>query len=392
MRSSLVVLVAVAGCKYLDQPKKVAELQRRLDEIADKVSDMAGEPVGQVKSEKAAKEEADRHAAAGKKGKDRKAARDDDRAPDVRGGRSGRDDREDRDARDARDGDGQDGKDARDARGARDDEGKPGRADKVARDDEGARRRRDRDGGDEAAARDDRGDRDRAAPEPIALTPPADVPWSYDGATGPDAWASLDDAFGACGTGQAQSPIDILPRRSDAPEEIVVYRPVTGTIVDDGHGLSLEVSGAAFIVIDGTRFDLVSMRVHTPGEHTIAGDTFPMELQLVHRSKAGAVAIVAVLFDEGEPSAALAPLWKAAPRGRGSAKLKKPFDIEALLPKDRHAYRYEGSLTSPPCSEGVIWEVMRRPRTEDARVIAGLRHRFGANARPVQDAGDREVR
>jgi carbonic anhydrase len=387
VRAYLVVLLSLAGCKYIDQPTKVAALEKRLDEMADRVGELTGAAT-------------DADADGEHEGDDGEAAGGTKSARGTKA-KGGRDARSARDARATRE--------ARRPRGA-----KPGRDDDAGDDERAAgprkpadrrgRARGDDDEGDGGRDRDadgaggDRGARDRAAgpaaepAEPIALVPTVDVPWSYDGAGGPAAWGALDPSFAACERGAAQSPIDILPRHSEAPEVIYAYRPAAATVVDTGHGLRLDVDGGGFIVVDGARYDLLQLHVHTPAEHTIAGDSFPLELHLVHRSKAGGVAVVAVLYGEGEPSTGLAPLWKGAPRGRGSARLKKPFDVDAILPRDRAAYRYDGSLTTPPCSEGVIWHVLRRTRSEDERALATIRRRFGATARPIQELGDRTVR
>jgi len=218
------------------------------------------------------------------------------------------------------------------------------------------------------------------------------VPWSYRGERGPDAWGGLDPSFGKCASGEAQSPIDILPQRARPPDVVFVYQATAGAVVDNGHTLQVDLERGSYAVVDGERFELVQFHVHTPSEHTIAGDVFPLEVHLVHQSQAGALAVVGVLFAEGEPSTALAPVWKSAPRSTGQRRLKSKFDPSTILPREQGAYRYDGSLTTPPCSEGVRWIVMRRTRTEDPTRIAGLRDRFGSNARPIQELGARELR
>lgn len=366
MRHLVVLLLALAGCKYLDQPKKVAELEKRLDEVSTALSDLTGEPVGLRPGAKTADH--------GKKaaGKAKRAKADQD-AKDVKAGKTAT------------------------ARAARDDNAaEPADPDHAAaeteRSDRDAGPAADHPAGDWRAAAHDASAEPAAAPAAEPAKAPASVHWSYGGDDGPSAWSKLDPSFAACAKGDHQSPIDILPKHSEAPEVIFVYRPSAATVVDDGHTLEVDLAPGSFIVVDGTRYELIQFHVHTPSEHTIAGDSFPMELDLVHRSKAGRVVVVAVLFTEGEASTALAAVWKAAPKAKGAAKLKRPFDPGLLLPKDQAAYRYDGSLTEPPCTEGVIWEVLRRPRTEDEQTIAGLRKHFGANARPVQELGDRALR
>ena len=377
MRHHLVFLIALTGCKYLDQPKKVNELEKRLDEVSGALSELTGEPVGQRPGK--ASEGAD-----GERGAKDKKARGAKRK-DPKGTRG-----------------------ATSTKAAQGEDARPAPGTKVARrdrdqdeDDEDQHDDADEGRDDQVDGRDQRiSDRRALASEraasaiapAAAAAPPADVPWGYQPADGPDAWATLHPSFAACGNGERQSPIDIMPRRSQAPEVIFVYKPTAGTVVDDGHGLEVDLAPGSFMVVDGARFDLIELQLHTPSEHTVAGDSFPMELHLVHRSKAGALAVIGVLFTEGEASSALAPVWKGAPKARGSSKLKKMFDPEALLPREHAAYRYDGSLTTPPCTEGVIWHVFKRPRTEDEQTIGAFRRRFGATARPVQELGGRELR
>ena len=233
---------------------------------------------------------------------------------------------------------------------------------------------------------------DRDRPEPAAAHG-AGPHWTYTGADGPSQWADLDEQYARCGDGHEQSPIDIVPhRRGDAEESVFfMYRPTRGKVTDNGHTLQVDLEPGSYAVVDGARYDLVQFHVHTPSEHTIAGEPFAMEVHLVHKSKAGKLAVVGVLFADGAPSPALAPVWKQAPKAEGSAALKKPFDPGVLLPRDTGAYRYAGSLTTPPCSEGVKWIVLRRTATDDDKRIAWFRDRFGANARPTQALGEREV-
>jgi len=377
-RYALLLLVAVAGCKYLDQPKKVAELEKRLDEVALAVTDLTGKPVGLRPAPKHAEEdEADAEDDHGKKGKAKGKGKADKEAKGdkAKAGRGRHDDEAEADGEDSE-------------RAASDERPRP---DWRKRDDAGA----GEDGHGEHGERSEHTDEPAApADEPpaVAKAPAANVHWAYEGAEGPAAWSHLDPAFETCAVGHRQSPIDILPRRSEAPEVIFVYKPTAATVVDNGHTLQVDLAAGSFIVVDGTRYDLVQFHVHTPSEHTIAGDPFPMEVHLVHKNKAGKLAVVGVMFTEGEASVAMAPVWKGAPKAKGSAPLKKEFDPAALLPKDHAAYRYDGSLTTPPCTEGVIWHVLKRPRTEDEARIAAFPRRFGSNARPVQELGERELR
>jgi carbonic anhydrase len=168
------------------------------------------------------------------------------------------------------------------------------------------------------------------------------------------------------------------------------YRPTAGELVDNGHTLQMNLQPGSTAVVDGHAYDLVQFHIHTPSEHTVGGEALPMEVHLVHKDKAGKLAVVGVRFAAGTASAAMTPVWAAAPAKGGKAKVAR-FDPATLLPRDRSAYRYDGSLTTPPCSEGVEWIVMRRTATDSAAHIEAFEKRFGANARPVQPLFDRAI-
>ena len=320
----LTALIALApGCKVFDQPKRVDGLEQRVDELADAVSKLVGEPVAQRQKPKAkAHDEEGDGEAADADPKARKARRPKSEA------RAGRD-RGDRTAK------------------AEPDQHRQASA-KASHDDDPAEEPADPPADDHAAADDDHADAAEPTPPPAAHG--AAPHWAYAGAQGPSHWGELDEQFAACGDGHEQSPIDILPKRRAAQDESVffVYKPT-------------------------------------------AGEAYAMELHLVHKNKAGKLAVVGVLIADGAPSSALAPVWKQLPKAGGSGALKKPFDPSALLPSDTGAYRYAGSLTTPPCSEGVKWIVLRRTATDADKRIAAFRARFGANARPTQSLGEREL-
>jgi carbonic anhydrase len=228
-----------------------------------------------------------------------------------------------------------------------------------------------------------------AAPPAHKGTPPH---WSYVGADGPAAWGKLWPEWASCGEGKAQSPIDIEPKAGRASPIEFNYRPTAATIVDNGHTLQVNLAAGSSIAIDGHAYQLLQFHVHTPSEHSIAGERFPMELHLVHKDDAGKLAVVGVFFDVGAASQALDPVWSKWPRKVGvEGKLPKPIDPAALLPGTRTLYRYDGSLTTPPCTEGVVWNVLRRPMTDSKSNLDILRLRYPSNARPVLPRGTREV-
>lgn len=225
-----------------------------------------------------------------------------------------------------------------------------------------------------------------------APTAAAHPHWSYEGPTGPSAWGTLSSEWAACGSGKVQSPIDIEPKAPRASAITFAYRPTAATVIDNGHTLQVNLAPGSSIDIDRTVYQLVQFHVHTPSEHSIAGERYPMELHLVHRNVAGQLAVVGVMYDVGSASRALEPVWSRWPSKTGAEdKLRKPFDPSALLPETTTAYRYQGSLTTPPCSEGVVWNVLRRTMTESRSNLDLLRLHYPTNARPVVARGDREI-
>ncbi|HEV8240335.1 MAG TPA: carbonic anhydrase family protein [Thermoanaerobaculia bacterium] len=218
--------------------------------------------------------------------------------------------------------------------------------------------------------------------------------WSYSGADGPDRWAALSNAFATCGSGHQQSPIDLTaaaPRDLANPQ--IAYLPSEARIVDNGHAVEVDFDRAGSILtLDGVPYSLVQLHFHSPSEHTIDGNSFAIELHLVHQAESGAQAVVGVFIAGGSENPALVPLLSALPsKENREVRLRGPFDPSTLLPADLRAYRYTGSLTTPPCSEGVTWLVMATPITASGQQIAALARALEGNNRPVQARGDREI-
>jgi carbonic anhydrase len=212
--------------------------------------------------------------------------------------------------------------------------------------------------------------------------------WDYKDA---DTWGDLSPAFAACKTGKQQSPIDITPAKSDASDIVFDYRPTKATVKDNGHTYQVDLAPGSGVNIDDKRYDLLQFHVHTPSEHTIAGEAYALEVHLVHKSADGKLAVIGVLVDRGAANPGLAAAWKKLPKPDKTESVRKPFDPAALLPADRTVFRYEGSLTTPPCGEGVLWNVMRHTVSHAGNDIDVVRARFGDNARPVQAMGARKL-
>ncbi len=221
----------------------------------------------------------------------------------------------------------------------------------------------------------------------------ADHAWTYSGPSGPDHWGEKDPSHAACRVGAQQSPVDLTaPISAFASSPQIDWSRVNGgEIVNNGHTLQMNVEKAGGIVRNGKLFKLIQFHFHTPSEHTIDGHHFPMEAHFVHQASDGSLAVIGVMFTEGANNATLDPIWWAAPGMPGKAAVSFAFDPEDLLPTNRASMWYEGSLTTPPCSEIVDWTVMTTPLTASKAQITVFRSLFGENARPTQPLNRRFI-
>ena len=233
------------------------------------------------------------------------------------------------------------------------------------------------------------------AEKAAARTPDGHSPhWSYDGSGGPEAWARLNPEFAKCGTGQRQSPIDIRGGiKVDLDPVQFDYKPVGFGVVDNGHTVQVNVGGGNAIEVQGRRYDLVQFHFHRPSEERIDGRQFDMVAHLVHKDAEGRLAVGAVLLDRGSAHAVVQQVWNNLPLEKGEQlDARTPIDLSALLPADKRYYTYMGSLTTPPCSEGVLWMVMQQPVTISQQQINIFARLYPMNARPIQSAAGRLIK
>lgn len=220
--------------------------------------------------------------------------------------------------------------------------------------------------------------------------------WSYAGGGGPSHWAELDAKNIACGSGKSQSPIDIRTKdvhRENLPALIFDYRSTPLHIIDNGHSIQIDVEPGSFLRIGDKSYQLVQFHFHHPSEERINGKASDMVAHLVHRDSAGALAVVAVLLNHGTANATVETLWRHLPKQKDHELdfAKVSIDPSGFLPRDRSYFTYTGSLTTPPCSEGVQWIVLKSPSTLSKGEIATFAAHYPNDARPLQKLNGRQV-
>lgn len=217
--------------------------------------------------------------------------------------------------------------------------------------------------------------------------------WGYEAHNGPALWGTLDRAFCACALGAEQSPIDLTGGRRAALTPVGFdYRRSRIEVENTGHTIQMNPEPGHGIVLDGVRHELSQFHFHRASEHLVDGVPYPMELHFVHRNGSGGLAVVGVLICEGGENAALAPAWARLPSDPGEPRaVPGEIDLAALLPPFRTTWRYRGSLTTPPCTEGVAWIVPDQPLPMSPAQIAAFAAIYPNNRRPVQPLGGRDL-
>ena len=238
----------------------------------------------------------------------------------------------------------------------------------------------------------------RAAVVKAAPPPPPPVArgthWSYEGDSGPASWSKINVDWAKCGNGSRQSPIDIRDGMKVELEQISFdYHPSSFNVVDNGHTVQVGVSGGNYITVQNRMFELQQFHFHRPSEERINGKAFEMVVHLVHRDAEGRLAVLALLLERGAPQATIQTVWNNLPLEK--FETMQPtilLDPAEMLPARRDYYTYMGSMTSPPCSEGVLWLVMKQPVQASPAQMALFSRLYPLNARPIQPANGRIIK
>ena len=222
--------------------------------------------------------------------------------------------------------------------------------------------------------------------------------WSYDELTGPEYWGELDPGNSACVNGSEQSPINLEFSQVKVDKKLkgnhIYYEPTTFTLLNNGHTVQANATTENNrIVVDGTEYKLAQFHFHTPSEHQFNSQNYDMELHLVHNDENGKLAVLGVMIQEGRENKILAPVWSALPNKETNQVISEKYliNLQALLPQNQMAFHYDGSLTTPPCTEEVKWIVFEQPIEMSKEQVQTFQQFFSDNRRPVQPLNEREI-
>ena len=235
-------------------------------------------------------------------------------------------------------------------------------------------------------------------PRQLALAEPLLKPyqgnrWSYEGETGPANWGR-NPLWSQCASGQRQSPIDLRDGMKVDLEQIVFdYKPSAFNVTDNGHTIEVNVGSGNYITVQGRSYELLQFHFHRPSEERINGKGFEMVVHMVHRDAEGKLAMLAVLLERGKSQNMIQTVWNNLPLEKNETVAPSiVLDPAEVLPAAREYFTYMGSLTTPPCSEGVLWLVMKQPMQASPAQMALFARLYPLNARPIQANAGRVVK
>ena len=216
--------------------------------------------------------------------------------------------------------------------------------------------------------------------------------WEYGGEANPTRWGELAPEFKSCQEGHAQSPINIDSYREGEPTKIEFnYQPTTAEVIDTGHTIQVNYEPGSTAKIGNEIYELKQLHFHTPSEHRIDDEASAMEAHFVHQNEAGELAVVGVMMNSGAENPVIASIWDAIPDRNKQQSGEVALNAANLLPGDKTYWSYSGSLTTPPCSEGVSWNVLSEPIELSPEQIATFESIYPYNARPIEPLDGRAV-
>jgi carbonic anhydrase len=216
--------------------------------------------------------------------------------------------------------------------------------------------------------------------------------WSYPGKNKAENWASLATEYSPCADGKRQSPVNFLSVKPVTNHQVrLSYRPSYENILNNGHTIELIYDKGSHIEFDGKSYNLTQFHFHTPGEHLIHRKRYPMEMHLVHRSEDTTYLVIGVLFEEGRENRFLSRFANYIPQKPSQKEVENNIQVGTLFPEQKHFYHYQGSFTTPPCTQGVRWLVLKQTQQASAEQIQTIAQIEGNNARHTQRLNHREV-
>jgi carbonic anhydrase len=218
--------------------------------------------------------------------------------------------------------------------------------------------------------------------------------WSYAGKDGPRAWGKLDSGYSSCSMGHTQSPINITAtKKVELPPLQFDYRPVPLNIIDNGHSIQVNYAAGSTLTVGDKSYTLKQFHFHHPSEEHINGHAYDMVAHLVHADASGHLAVVAILMEKGASNTFIDTVWANIPKEKEKAVDVPGVSVNAkdLLPANHGYYEFAGSLTTPPCSEGVTWFVLKRPVDLSAGQLGLFARLYPRDARPIQPVNGREI-
>ena len=211
--------------------------------------------------------------------------------------------------------------------------------------------------------------------------------WDFGDGTTPERWATVNAAYALCDAGLNQSPIDLGQANARGNVELETdFGETGGTVALGVEKVQVDFPTGLGMTSGGKKFNLVQVHFHTPSEHAIDGERYPLVAHFVHATDAGELGVLGVMFEEGAANAALSEIVEGVGEGKGA---QVSFDVNDMVPEELDVFRYMGSLTTPPCSEGVNWHVADTPLTASAEQIATMEAKLGSSARSLQPLGSR---